>query len=316
MIESTGEYLTLPNISTEEQIKALDRRNSVFEDATRMILAKNGITVDTIVAPTTGSCPVTIANDRIVTKFFAPIYFEETAKERDALLTLSRLPGCAPRLIDDGELDGWGYVVMEKLRGKSLAEWWPELTEQERSESSREIGYRLRALHELTQSRSSSDRRTWDMFLSKQANGAAERQRRLGLREKLTDQIEPFLSSVALPVPESLSLLHTEVMREHLFFDRNGDHLAFAGFIDFEPSMVGAPEYEFASFGLFVSSGSRTVFRSVCEGYGVLEPADESFQRRIMAYTLLHRYANLPWYLEFMPNGESFDELASLWWGV
>jgi hypothetical protein len=42
-------------------------------------------------------------------------------------------------------------------------------------------------------------------------------------------------------------------------------------------------------------------------------------QRRLLAYTLLHRYSNLRWYLERMPDRDgitTLDALAGRWWAV
>jgi len=91
----------------------------------------------------------------------------------------------------------------------------------------------------------------------------------------------------------------------------------FAGFIDFEPSMFGPCEYDFASVGLFVTAGDPAALKSFFTGYGNLEESRRvDFRRRIMAYTLLHRYSNLNWYLQFMPKAERLEDLADLWWGI
>jgi len=41
-----------------------------------------------------------------------------------------------------------------------------------------------------------------------------------------------------------------------------GKTLSFSGFVDFEPSMIGAPEYDFAAVGIFLSSGNPNALRS------------------------------------------------------
>ena len=46
---------------------------------------------------------------------------------------------------------------------------------------------------------------------------------------------------------------------------------------------------------------------------------DESFQRRCLAYTLLHTYANLPWFLDRLGEpleGPSYEALARRWWAL
>ena len=83
--------------------------------------------------------------------------------------------------------------------------------------------------------------------------------------------------------------------------------------------MIGAPEYEFASVGLFVACGDARTLRRVLLAYGYAPHAlDETLQRRFMAYALLHRYSNLRWYLERLPAGDAttLEQLASRWWSL
>ena len=52
-------------------------------------------------------------------------------------------------------------------------------------------------------------------------------------------------------------------------------------------------------------------------GYGH-PPSDTgpAFARRLLAYALLHRYSNLPWYLKRIPppaNAITLDALADAW---
>ncbi len=83
--------------------------------------------------------------------------------------------------------------------------------------------------------------------------------------------------------------------------------------------MVGCPEYEFASVGLFVTRGDRELLRDCLLGYGYRE--DElgpELSRRFLTYTLLHRYSRLSWYLEFMPTDDvtTLEQMAQAWWAM
>lgn len=91
-------------------------------------------------------------------------------------------------------------------------------------------------------------------------------------------------------------LLHTEVMREHLLAERTNDGWVLTGLVDFEPAMIGAPGYELASIGVFVTCGDSALRAAFTEGYG-----DQIDALEVMAYALLHRYSNLRWYLERVP---------------
>ena len=81
--------------------------------------------------------------------------------------------------------------------------------------------------------------------------------------------------------------------------------------------MRGAREYEFASIGLFVSGGDARALRCILRAYGYAEAQlDGALQNRLMAMTLLHRYSNLPWYLQRLPlpGAMRLEQLAAHWW--
>ena len=191
------------------------------------------------------------------------------------------------------------------------------LSAQEQRLACFNVGSALRTIHALPVDGQKVTASGWSDFLGVQLRGCVERQERLGLDAAIVRQIDSFLARVDLHERDRQVFLHTEVMRDHVFFERSARSLAFSGFIDFEPSMIGCAEYDFAAVGIFLSCGDAHALRAFFAGYGSL-PAVNSreFRRRIMAYTLLHKYSNLCWYLEFMPRASSLDELADLWWAV
>jgi hygromycin-B 7''-O-kinase len=117
-----------------------------------------------------------------------------------------------------------------------------------------------------------------------------------------------------------MALLHTEIMRSHVFAERNQSAWSLSGVIDFEPAMMGDAEYEFASVGVFLTRGSGPSLRALLLAYGYREgDLGLPLQRRFLTYTLLHRYSNLRWYLEMLPppaTMSSLDDLAARWWAV
>ena len=253
----------------------------------------------------------------MVVKFFAPLFAAGFAAEVAALKFLAPVATLSPRLIEAGSIDGWNYVLMTQLRGCSLKQSWPGLSAQEQRLACFNVGSALRTIHALPVDGQKVTASGWSDFLGVQLRGCVERQERLGLDAAIVRQIDSFLARVDLHERDRQVFLHTEVMRDHVFFERSARSLAFSGFIDFEPSMIGCAEYDFAAVGIFLSCGDAHALRAFFAGYGSL-PAVNSreFRRRIMAYTLLHKYSNLCWYLEFMPRASSLDELADLWWAV
>ncbi|ACU36109.1 aminoglycoside 3'-phosphotransferase/choline kinase family protein [Actinosynnema pretiosum subsp. pretiosum] len=252
-----------------------------------------------------GSLPVYSVGHDHVLKLFPALYLPEVAPERDVLAAVhGKLPAPTPELLGSGEFQGWGYVHMGRLHGDEVHLRWPRLGAAERVDLAHRVGECLAALHEVPSP--VAEPADWAAFTARQRAGCVERQRARGLAERWVEQIPDFLDSVDLGA-EPRVLAHTEVMGAHLL--TSGGRLT--GLFDFEPAMPAAREYEFVATGVFLTRGERAANRALHAGYG-----REVDPRRVMAYTLLHVYSNLPWYLKEVPSGATtFDELAQDWFG-
>lgn len=264
------------------------------------ILARHGVGGEPV-KYASGSVPVYAIGERVL-KLFPPHAFAERDIEATALQAVhGKLPVPTPGVEAVGEHDGWGYVLMQRLHGESLATAWPRLDQPARLRLGERVGEMLAALHALAPP--ALGPADWDAFVATQRETAVERQRKRGLDEAWLARIPAFLSEIDFATPRR-ALLHTEVMREHLVID-DGE---LSGLFDFESAMVGAPEYELASVGVFVTGGEPGLFAALMRAYGAT--ADP---QRLLGYALLHRYSNLKWYLERLP-ATSLEALAQLGW--
>jgi hygromycin-B 7''-O-kinase len=299
--------------------EAVARDDAGLAAGTREILARHGLAAADCARFEDGSLPVYAVGRTRVLKLYPPVYAGERAIESAALSAVEgRLPVPTPRVEATGTLDGWGYVLMSRLAGRPLARAWGAIPARERRRLASSLGEALSALHALPVPPPDVPRPDWASFVREQAGSAVERQRARGLGEPWLGRIEAFLAETPLPSVPPAGLLHTEVMREHLLAEEGPGGWTLTGLFDFEPAMVGAPDYEFASVGLFVASGEPGVLRDVLLAYGTPRHAiDASLSRRFLACALLHRYANLPWYLRRVPPPAGVSTLASLaevWW--
>jgi hygromycin-B 7''-O-kinase len=259
-----------------------------------------------------GSMPVFAVGHEHVVKLFPAASRRNRDNERDALALLSgRLPVATPALHASGELEEWSYIVMSQLPGVSLEPAWAGLAQRERLALAGQVGALLRALHALeTDGAALPHAVAWDELMTRRRAVCVEVAGRSGADPTWVARIESFLASVELAAG-ACAFLHTEVMPAHLLA-REG---RLSGLVDFEPAMLGPPEYELASIGIFFSMGDRAVMARLLDAHGSAAPG---LERRLMAYALLHRYSNLRWYLERMPPGPgvaSFDHLAIQWFG-
>jgi len=280
------------------------------------VLARHGLAHGPIRRYDSGSVPVYAIGEAHVLKLFPPDETEHAATEARVLAVVSdTLPLPTPRLVAADVLDRWPYLLMSQLRGPRLVDAWPSLSAAERDRAADDLGAAIAALHTIDIEPLADLPPRWDEFLAAQRASAVQRQRERRLSPLWLERIDEFLVRWMPPPDSRRVLLHTEIMREHLTFDAG----RLAGLFDFEPAMIGAPDYDFASVGLFVSCGDARFLRRTLRAYGLSGAAlDETAACRFMAYALLHRYSNLRWYLERLPvpGATTLEQLAAHWWGL
>lgn len=259
-----------------------------------------------------GSLPVWGVGSRVV-KVYPPYDRHHWEIEARTLAFLDgRLSVRSPALEAAGEIGGWGYVVMERLPGRPLDGVWATLPGPARRRLAEQLGRGMAELHALPCGDLPD---AWSAFVAAQMAGCGDRQRARRLDEGWAAQVDPFLARHP-PVTRGRSLLHTEVMPAHLFAEERDGAWNLVGWLDFEPSMVGEPEYEMASVGVFVAGTDREVLRAVLSGWGRAWEPD--LAARMMTWALLHRYSRLRWYLDVLPprpEVTTLDALADFWWG-
>jgi hygromycin-B 7''-O-kinase len=310
-----------PYSRTPEEFELVRRDDERLRPGVRAVCEILGLGGSAIERFPEGSLPVYAVGDSLVLKIYPPFDLTERDSESAVLQVLDRrLPIPTPGVHAVGGFDDWGYMLIDRLRGEGLAAAWPRIADDDRIRLASSLGEALAVLHSVEGPDLESVRIDWSMFIAEQRRTAVERQRKRGLDEHWLTQISGFLDATPLEDSGSVSLLHTEVMREHLLVEQTPAGWSLSGIFDFEPAVVGAPEYEFASVGLFFSCGDARLLRGVLLAYGYREEElNRELERRLLAYALLHRYSNLPWYLGRMPPGQgtsSFRALASQWFGV
>ncbi len=277
------------------------------------LLSRHGLAQEPRMRYDSGSLPVYAVGARHVLKLFPPTEHEHATVEARVLGAVqNKLPIPTPTLFAADVHDGWPYLLMSQLPGQRLVDAWPALSQAERDRAADTLGAALAALHAVDTTPLRDLPPQWDGFIAAQRASAVARQG-ARLDAHWLEQVPSFLERWMPPPSARRVLLHTEVMREHLMVD----DARLGGLFDFEPAMLGDPEYEFASVGLFVACGDGGTLRRVLRAYGYApHQLDAALQCRFMAHALLHRYSNLRWYLERLPAGDAttLEQLASRWW--
>ena len=307
-----------PAVTTESELDSLKQRGAELMPGVKVIADRHGLDPVPVRRYEVGSLPVFEMDGDRVLKLYPGIYADDHMVEAAVMGRLEGGPS-APRRLACGEVQGWRYILMSKLEGRDLATAWADLKPSDRRGVAEDLGRWLAELHCVAWEGLELAHPPWSRFIAKQLDGATQRQRGLGLGEPWLSRMAPFLDAVSVDrVGRDLVLLHTEIAREHVFVAQRGGRWRVTGVLDFEPSMIGSREYEFASVGMFASLGDAGFLRALLLAYGFRQDElDHTLRRRFMAYTLLHRYSHLGWYLRRMPPGpgvECLEALADEWW--
>jgi hygromycin-B 7''-O-kinase len=306
----------LPAVETDAQGDAIVPDEAVMRPGVEELCARLGLAGAPLTRFPDGTQPVYAVGDDLVLKLFPATDAEAGLAEGRVLAHLQgRLPVPTPRVRDCGTYDnGWRYVLMSRLHGENLAGVWERLSRPQRERVVTEVGEILAVLHSLDPAPLADvlGPGDWGAFLDRRAAGTVGQQRRKGLSDAWLEQIPDFLAAIPLPRSPRLSLLHTEVMRQHFLADP-ADGARLTGLFDFEPAMIGDPAYDFVAVGLFVTRGDPALLARLGRAYGRTFPPEE-----LLAYTLLHVYSDLPWYMRELgvPAGASLPALAEAWFGT
>jgi hygromycin-B 7''-O-kinase len=320
----------LPAITSEDGYLAVtedpDRRRGVAE----ALAARHGFALREVRAFPGGSLLVLDTGAGRVIKLYSPLEPEDSETEVAALRAIEgRLPVETPRILATGEIDGWPYLVMTRLPGqlanggwvqrRPVDEPWRRIPRADQLRVAEEVGRAVAALHGIpTGELPDRMRPDWSTFVAAQRETCVARMKTRGLGDAWLEQLPGFLDSVDLRPPAEGVLLHTEIMRDHVLVEERADGWRLSGILDFEPAMIGDPEYELASVAVFLTGGDFEAFRAFLRGYGLPASAQTpDLARRVLAYLLLHRYGNLAWHLELLPEhreATTLDALAAAWW--
>lgn len=251
-----------------------------------------------------------------IVKIFSSDELSFCENEAEYLTMLNgRLNVTTPELITNGVHNNYPFLIMQKLEGSLLRSVWNELPHWEKKQILTQIAHVLKKLHSLPCNLTKSSRSSWNSFIGAQAEQLTQNHKEFGLGSDWTTRISNFIENTeAIEYLVDPVICHTEIMQEHLFVRKHNGSFRITGLIDFEPSMIAIPEYDFCSVGLFICAGERGLFKHFLESYGY-----SGNSKGIMRMLLLHRYSNMKWFMSTIPQSisiNSIEDLCDYWFGV
>ncbi len=230
-----------------------------------------------------------------ILKIFPPMLRHQHVSER---LTLQALIGQLkveiPEIIFEGERDGWPYLVLSRLYGRTGAEVWPSLTESQKEDLLLEIGALIQEVQSVPATPLLKIEPQWNTFIPKQISGCVERHRRLHLPEKYLSQLSSVLLEAAsvLGPCKSPVILTGEYIPVNFMLKQKGEDWTLSGLFDFGDVMTGSPEYDLVGPSTFMCGGKKGRVEHLLRGFGITH-FDNDFTKRLLFLFMLHRYSDL-----------------------
>jgi len=312
--------LLLPQVKTLDGYRQIYRDEAVWLPAMRVICERHGLDATQLEFAPPGSHVVFRVGPELYIKLFAPFWRRDYLPER---LVLGRLSGQSdwpvPRLVAEGEIDDWSYLILTAVEGVPINEVWDSMELSDREQIAGRCGEFMAWLHSTPIEGLEAIAADWPAFVESQIQSCANGLRQLDLDNRLIDSTLHFLddSPSLFEVDSQPVLLSADVTDEHILVSKRGERWELTGYIDFGDAMLGHPYYEFVAPGCCITHSSPRLRRAMLLGYGFSEDQlDEQLSERLMAYTLVHRFIDIPYLLslfEAQPITSLHDLQKALW---
>jgi hypothetical protein len=300
-----------------------------WEAYVKEVCRRHGLRPDTPVrAGVPGTCPVFIAGERWLIKFFGRLFGGgnsfQAEREAGGLMRLAPAIPVAP-IIAQGELGGdswpWPYIVYLYLPGASLEEMAGQISEEDWQAIACEMGVTLRRLHALPLTGSAVFPPNLDAYCAllaaQRAACTANHYAWGSLPSHLVDQIEGFLPPLDDLVDRTCPahLIHADLTRDHLLGRIVEGRWQTLGLIDFGDAMTGDLSYELAALQLDMFRGDRRLLNIFLDAYGLDVVQRSGLARRAMATALLHQFDVFCLLPRKLLHMQTLEELADVLWG-
>lgn len=288
----------LPHVPDIASYSDLFGQEAVWLPAITAIARAHHLPTEQLKRCPTGSAIVYRCAGRIL-KLFAPFWPEESERERLGLSRCAALDIPVPTLYDQGQYQGWDYLILEELPGVSLGAVWADLTVSQQQDLLTQAAAIMKALHRLTVPEPFALEPAWPDFVQQQMQRFAVQQQAKGLSDAW---VHPLAQELQTHAPSLLAtrpvLLHSDLTDDHFLVQAQDGHWQITGLIDFGDLMQGHFLYEFGAPLVFYTRGKPALRRHFVQQYGL--PLNTQTEDQLFAALLLHRFVNIPWYLQHL----------------
>jgi len=311
----------LPGEISWETWSCLYTDTARWDPVIREICRREGIPVERITAGFPGTNAVFLLDARLVIKIAPPQCHQDQRNELDIGRTLSgRIP--VPRILASGifpDRVDWPWFLMEYRPGKALRELRGCLSRKNWLDICKQTGGIVRVIHDtplqdLTMIDTSSA--TWDAYVAlRRQEAIASFAESKTLDASLLSEATRFLDG--FPVQDQpLVLVNADLTEDHLLLVEENGTWTISALIDLADGLVAPAAYEWPALWFGLLGRDREGLDAFLHAYHPGWKSDDSFRRKLIGYTLLHRFGRnmLSDALERMghPKTGSWAELSNL----
>lgn len=288
----------LPEQISKAQYLELYRDDELWGPAIEAIASAHGLGELTCSRIPYGSSIVYALGESWIVKLCCPLWREEFEIERALGRALESMDGGEvelPRVRFVGELEGWPYLIMDRVEGVPACEVWSQVSEPERVKIARALGQLMAQLQTLSLEQSRGT--LWEQGEQWRASAVSHALERFARKPELRawmEVISPWLE--AWSPPASTQLIHADLTDDNILLAQGpqGWHVSV---IDFGDAMLGSPLYEACVPAAFLFHGQRAPLMAMLEAAGV-DLSDETWRQELTRCVVTHRYCDPSWMLE------------------
>lgn len=289
----------LPLINDRNHYNGLFRENSHWDPAIGFLTEKHHLK-GPVQRGVLGSHIVYRVGDCWV-KLMAPLFAQDMIYERSGLRAVDgNLSVKTPKIITDGNLEGWPYVILSHIDGEPIRNIWSQLREHQKIELADQIAIVTKEISRCRADDIIANRFVWNDFIQQQYELCEEQQKKKGLPDLWLKQLKDFLWDFDILEFQTKDpvFLHADLTFDH-FLVTEGIEPKIAGIIDMADCQVGHFEYEFIAPTVFIFKGHQALLEQYLSQCGVSDTKmNQRFSEKLLAWSILHRYFSLNSYFQ------------------
>ena len=265
-----------------------------------------------------GSNIVYAVGPSLILKLCCPLWALEARLERLAASSLETLAGqqgvALPRLVDQGHVQSWPYLLLERVAGQPACQVWPQVSAQERVAIAAQLGRWCAALHSLDGPQDPGFERQGQAWaqLARQEHPLGDilrqPQRHNPQVVAWAHQLRRWLRDMGWPGPLGQRWLHADLTDDNIHLARVQGRWRLVGVLDFGDAMRGDALYELGVPTRHLFLGQRAAITALLDAYGWSGP----WEQALVAFILTHRYAQLPQLLQAADLSDSPPDVQAL----